>query len=72
MDLNHSAYVVPEGHKIAAGVVDELLADGLAGAGATRCLTVYPDSSLLRLPLLRENAVNATLTDFGEQCHRRT
>jgi hypothetical protein len=28
-------------------------------------LTIYPDLSALRLPVIRKNAVNATLTDFG-------
>jgi len=64
VELNHSAYVVPAGHSLRLALSTSYWPMAWPSPTNTR-VTVYSDLSLLRLPLLRKNAVDALLTDFG-------
>ncbi len=64
VELNHSAYVVPEGHSLRLALSTSYWPMAWPAPCNTQ-LTIYPDLSALKLPVIRKNAVNATLTDFG-------
>ncbi len=64
VELNHSGYVVPEGHSLRLALSTSYWPMAWPAPGNTR-MTIYPDLSALKLPLLRTNAVNTALTDFG-------
>ena len=64
VELNHSGYVVPEGHSLRLALSTSYWPMAWPAPSNTR-LTIYPDLSVLKLPLIRKNAVNVTLTDFG-------
>jgi putative CocE/NonD family hydrolase len=64
IEFNHSAYVVPEGHRLRLALSTSYWPMAWPSPTNTR-LTVYPGWSALKLPLIRKNAVNAALTEFG-------
>jgi hypothetical protein len=64
VELNHSAYVVPAGHSLRLALSTSYWPMAWPSPTNTR-LTIYPDSSALKIPVIRKNAVNAALTDFG-------
>jgi hypothetical protein len=65
VELNHSAYVVPAGHKLRLAISTSYWP--MAWPSPTNSqVTIYSGSSALNLPLIRKNAENAALTDFGK------
>ncbi len=64
VEMNHSAYVVPEGHRLRLAISTSYWPIAWPSPTGT-CLTIYPDSSLLKLPLLTSDDADAPLTDFG-------
>ena len=65
VELNHSAYVVPVGHKLRLALSTSHWP--MAWPAPTNSeVAIASGSSLLYLPLLREDATNAALTEFGE------
>jgi putative CocE/NonD family hydrolase len=63
--LNHSAYVVPAGHKLRLAVSTSYWPMAWPSPTNSR-VTIHSGSSVLNLPLIRKNAANAALTDFGK------
>jgi hypothetical protein len=65
VELNHSAYVVPVGHKLRLALSTSYWP--MAWPAPTNSeVTIATGSSELYLPLIREDSVNAPLTEFGE------
>ena len=64
VELNHTGYVVPVGHSLRVAVSTSYWPMAWPSPTNTR-LTLHTEHSELRLPLLKDNFVNATLTDFG-------
>ena len=65
VELNHSAYVVPAGHRLRLAISTSYWPMAWPSPTNTR-VTVYSGSSTLNLPVIHENAENAALTDFGK------
>ncbi|MCP4877842.1 MAG: CocE/NonD family hydrolase [Gammaproteobacteria bacterium] len=65
VELNHSAYVVPAGHRLRLAISTSYWPMAWPSPTHSRVI-VYSGSSTLKLPVLGANAVNAPLTDFGE------
>jgi putative CocE/NonD family hydrolase len=65
VELNHSAYVVPTGHRLRLAISTSYWP--MAWPSPTNSqVTVYSGSSALNLPVIRKNAETAPLTDFGK------
>jgi len=64
IELNHSAYVVPEGHRLRLAISTSYWPMAWPSPTSTR-LKVHSNSSLLKLPLLLSGAAEAPLTEFG-------
>jgi putative CocE/NonD family hydrolase len=65
VELNHSAYVVPAGHRLRLAVSTSYWP--MAWPSPTNSqVTIYSGSSALNLPVIHKNAENAPLTDFGK------
>ena len=65
VELNHTAYVVPKGHKLRLAVSTSYWPIAWP-APTNTCLTIYSGSSLLKLPVLGKNATTEALTDFSK------
>jgi putative CocE/NonD family hydrolase len=63
--LNHSAYVVPAGHKLRLSLSTSYWPMAWPSPTSSR-VTIHSGSSVLNLPVIQKNAANATLTDFGK------
>jgi putative CocE/NonD family hydrolase len=65
VELNHSAYVVPAGHRLRLAISTSYWP--MAWPSPTNSqVTIFSGSSVLNLPVIRNNAENAPLTDFGK------
>ncbi len=64
VELNNTGYVVPVGHSLRVAVSTSYWPMAWPSPTTTR-LTLQTAQSELRLPLLKDNFVNATLTEFG-------
>ena len=64
VELNNTGYVVPVGHSLRVAVSTSYWPMAWPSPTTTR-LTLQTAQSELRLPLLKDNFVNATLTKFG-------
>ena len=64
VELNHTGYVVPVGHSLRVAVSTSYWPMAWPAPTNTQ-LTLHTEQSELRLPLLKDNFVNATLTKFG-------
>jgi len=62
--LNHSAYVVPAGHKLRLALSTSYWPMAWPSPTNSR-VTIHSGCCVLNLPLIRKNAANAALTDFG-------
>ena len=65
VELNHTAYVVPKGHKLRLAVSTSYWPIAWP-APTNTCLTIYSGLSLLKLPVLGKNATTEALTDFSK------
>ena len=65
VELNHTAYVVPKGHKLRLAVSTSYWPIAWP-APTNTCLTIYSGLSLLKLPVLGKNATTEVLTDFSK------
>jgi len=65
VELNHVAYVVPNGHKLRLAVSTSYWPIAWP-APTNTCLTIYSGLSLLKLPVLGKNATTEVLTDFSK------
>jgi len=65
VELNHVAYVVPNGHKLRLALSTSYWPIAWP-APTNTCLTIYSGLSLLKLPVLRKNATTEALTDFSK------
>jgi hypothetical protein len=65
VELNHSAYVIPAGHRLRLAISTSYWP--MAWPSPTNSqVTIYSSSSALNLPMIHKNAENAPLTDFGK------
>jgi len=65
VELNHSAYVVPAGHRLRLSISTSYWP--MAWPSPTNSqVSIYSGSSALNLPVIHKNAENAPLTDFGK------
>ncbi|MDH3856676.1 MAG: CocE/NonD family hydrolase [Gammaproteobacteria bacterium] len=65
VELNHSAYVVPAGHRLRLAISTSYWPMAWPSPTNSR-VTIYSGSSVLNLPVIRKNAEHAPLTDFGK------
>ncbi len=65
VELNHSAYVVPAGHSLRLALSTSYWPMAWPSPTNTR-LTIYSELSALNISVIRKNAVNEALTNFGD------
>jgi len=65
VELNHSAYIVPAGHRLRLAISTSYWPMAWPSPTNSR-VTFYSGSSVLNLPVIHSNAESAPLTEFGK------